>query len=146
MLRSARETLSSHRPDVIVPAGGRSSNRPDYARRAALSTPSLPGFDPAIHPLRKTFSPKTMAPRITCGAHRPTNAPPTSPQRELPRKSFVAIPHYKAYTFHITDSGHAGAGDRETNRAPACFKSGSPPCHHSSLPVPKPGSRPTPAS
>ena len=61
-----------------------------------------------------------MAPPMTCGAHRHTNAPPASPQRELPRKSFVAIPHYKAYTFHITDSGHAGAGDRETDRAPAC--------------------------
>ena len=31
----------------------------------------------------------------------------------------VAIPRHQAYPPPITDSGHAGAGDRETDRAPA---------------------------
>jgi hypothetical protein len=57
-------------------------------------------------------------------------------------KTFASFSHQRypppsVYTTSITDSGHAGAGDRETDRAPACFKSGSPPCHHSSLPVPR---------
>ena len=37
----------------------------------------------------------------------------------------VAIPCDQAYTTPITDSGHAGAGDRETDRAAAC-PSGEP--------------------
>lgn len=77
---------------------------------------------------------------VLAGTRLASRAPPPHPvpthDRPAPthRSLSAAI---RRTPLPITDSGHAGAGDRETDRAPACFNSGSPPCRHSSLPVPR---------
>ena len=53
--------------------------------------------------------------------HRHSHPRTADPHNVIPHvKTSVATPRHQAYTTPITDSGHAGAGDRETDCAPAC--------------------------